>query len=184
MKTKAILGISFTAVFAVSMLGVAFASPLWATVTDSNDDTKGKITILSVETSDVIPKRADDFVIANAVVGFGWAHFVSGTPDTFELVVATIHPTLGRDSHQNPDAWHVHTATLDDSLECVLTLDSTPEAGVSINQNSMSVRINNADLPSGFSVDAATGFALNGDGGCPDVPGLGFGVGVTLLPDA
>ena len=184
MNTKTILGISLAAVFAVVMIGTpAFAGgyPSWTVVSGNSDDTKGNITILTVDTGDVIPKRADDFVAANAVVGFAWAHSVAGDPDTFELVVATIHPTLGRDSHQNPNAWHTHTATLNADLTCLLSIDSTPEGGLSINKDSMSVRIKNADLPSNFSVDAAVGFALNGDEGCPDVPGLGFGVGVTLL---
>jgi len=67
---------------------------------------------------------------------------------------------------------------------CLASVDTTFESGLSINQDSMSLRINNADLPYDVAdIDGAVGFALNGDttGNCPAVPGLGFGVAVTLL---
>jgi len=180
MNTKTILGVSFTAIFAVSMMAYAFAFPSWTSVTDFNTGSVGNHTVLQLTTGGNIPHRADSFVTSNAVVGFAWADL-----DTAKLVVATIHPILGRDSHQNPDAWHIHTATLIAGVNghpfCLASVDSTPEAGISINKNSMTVRLNSANLPYAIGdIDAAVGFTLNGEPACPAVPGLGFGVGVDL----
>ncbi|HSB83652.1 MAG TPA: hypothetical protein VLD64_04110, partial [Nitrosarchaeum sp.] len=176
MNTKTLLGLSFAAIFTVSMMTYAFASPSWTTVTDFNKGSVGNIAVLQLTTGGNIPHRADSFVSSNAVVGFAWADL-----DTAKLVVATIHPVLGRDSHQNPDAWHIHTATLTSGANghpfCLASVDSTPEAGVSINQDSMVVRLNSADLPYALDdIDGAVGFTLNGEPACPPVPGLGIGV--------
>ena len=133
-----------------------------------------KIAVLSVTTGADIPKQPDGFVNTNVVVGFAWADLDSG-----EIVVTTIHPVLGRDSHQNPDAWHAHTASLTtgtgDSNFCVASINSTPEAGISTIGNTQTLRINVGDLSVDVSeLDGAVGFTINPDALC------GSGLGVQL----
>ena len=43
------------------------------------------------------------FIRSVAVFGFAWVDLGAG-----QAVVAVIHPTIGGDSHQNPDGWHTH----------------------------------------------------------------------------
>jgi len=167
------LGISLAAVFAVSMIGTAFAGahPAWITPTEFSIEQKGNIAVLSVTTGADIPKKPDDFVNANVVAGFAWVDLDSG-----EIVVTTIHPNFGRDSHQNPDAWHVHTATLESSTGisdfCVVSINTTPEAGISTIKNTQTLRINVGDLAVDVSdLDAAVGFTINPEAGCSS--GLG-----------
>jgi len=122
---------------------------------------------LSVSTDGNIPRRADAFVNSNPVVGLAWADLDSG-----KVVVATIHPVLGRDSHQNPDAWHMHTATLTDGATapndfCIVSIASSPTAGIAIRGNTMTVYLNADDLPvAPAALHAATGFTIQGDSAC------------------
>ena len=65
-------------------------------------------------------------------MGIAWADLDLGT-----AVVATIHPMLGRDSHQRLDAWHVHTVQLTGGATapndfCLVAVSSTPNAGIQI----------------------------------------------------
>lgn len=125
---------------------------------------------LSATTNGAIPKRADQFVNDNIIVGIAWADLGTGT-----AVVATIHPTLGRDSNQRPDSWHIHTVTLAGGATapndfCLVSVDSTPTAGIAIQGDSMSVNLAGSKLPNGVSVgdlDAAVGFTVHDkDDGC------------------
>lgn len=171
------MGISFAVAFAVSMMmspAFADAHPAWITPTNFSIDQKGKIAVLSVTTGDDIPKKPDDFVNANVIAGFAWADLDSGW-----IVVTTIHPNLGRDSHQNPDAWHAHTATLEDGTAgsdfCVASINTTPEAGISTIKNTQTLRINVGDLATDVSeLDGAVEFTINPEEGC------GSGLGVQL----
>jgi hypothetical protein len=136
---------------------------------------------LTVTTDGSIPKRPDSFINDNAVVGFAW---VDGA--TFKALVVTIHPVIGRDSYQRPDSWHVHTASLGAgtgaSDACVLSIDSTPTAGINVQGNQVSINLARDAMPNlgggerldPDSVDLATGFTIQGDGGC------GSGLGVVL----
>ena len=62
---------------------------------------------LAVTTKAPIPRHPNAFIRANPVVGFAWVDVA-----TSKAFVTTIHPVLGRDSQQNPRAWHAHTVTL------------------------------------------------------------------------
>ena len=171
MTKTIILGATLATAIVISMATFAFAAPAWITPTEFSIDQKGKIAVLSVTTGADIPKQPDAFVTANVVAGFAWADLDSG-----EIVVTTIHPTLGRDSHQNPDAWHAHTASLttgtDDSNFCVASINSTPEAGISTTGNTQTLRINVSDLAVDVSaLDGAVGFTINPEAGCAS--GLG-----------
>lgn len=122
---------------------------------------------LSVTTGGAIPRRADAFIGANPVVGLAWADL-----DTGKVVVATVHPVLGRDSHQNPDGWHAHTATLTGGATapndfCVASIDSTPTAGIQIQDDTMTVNVRADELPVAASAfDAAVGFTIQPDAAC------------------
>lgn len=87
---------------------------------------------------------------------------------------------LGRDSHQNPDSWHAHTASLSFSDGnpnfCVESIDSTPTAGISISGSNMKVNVGIDKLPyAPEDVDAAVGFVINPSSECTTT-GLGVDV--------
>lgn len=122
---------------------------------------------LSVTIEGAIPRQPDAFIGSNAVVGLAWADLDSG-----KVFVATIHPVLGRDSNQNPDSWHAHTATLGGGATapndfCVVSIDSTPTAGIEIHGNTMDVNVRSDKLPvSPAAFDAAVGFTIQPDSAC------------------
>lgn len=127
----------------------------------------GELATLSVTTGGEIPRQPDAFILANPVVGLAWADL-----DTGRVLVATIHPVLGRDSHQNPDSWHLHTATLAGGATapndfCIASIDSTPTAGIAIQGRTMTVKVRLAALPVDPSAfDAAVGFTIQPDSAC------------------
>ena len=122
---------------------------------------------LSVTTRGEIPRRGDAFIGSNPVVGLAWADLNTG-----KVLVTTVHPVLGRDSHQSPDGWHAHTATLAGSATapndfCVVSIDSTPTAGIQIQDNTMTVNVRSDELPVAASAfDAAVGFTIQPDSAC------------------
>ena len=136
----------------------------------------GNQATLSVTVDGAIPRQPDAFIGGNPVVGLAWADL-----DTGKVVVATIHPVLGRDSHQNPDSWHAHTASLGAGATapndlCILSIDTTPTAGISIQGDTLTVRIRANRMPVAPSaIDAAVGFTIQPDGGC------GSGLAVRLV---
>ena len=81
--------------------GAATASgsgPAYVQVTDWGASLQSAtVARLSVETGGSIPRRADNFIGSHAVVGLAWADL-----DTGRVVVATIHPVLGRDFEPEP----------------------------------------------------------------------------------
>lgn len=123
---------------------------------------------LSVTTGGEIPRQPDAFIESNPVVGLAWADLDAG-----KVFVTTIHPVLGRDSHQNPDSWHAHTATVSGGATppndfCVVSIDSTPTAGIQVHGATMSVNVLQAALPvPPGDLDAAAGFTIQADAACP-----------------
>lgn len=63
------------------------------------DSQNANLAKLSATTGGDIPRKPTAFVSSHAVAGIAWADL-----DTGKVFVATIHPTLGRDSNQNPDS--------------------------------------------------------------------------------
>ncbi len=122
---------------------------------------------LSVTTGGDIARQADAFIGSNPVVGLAWADLNTG-----KVFVTTIHPVLGRDSHQSPDGWHAHTATLTGGATapndfCVASIDSTPTAGIQIQDDTMTVNVRADQLPVAPSAfDAAVGFTIQPDAAC------------------
>jgi hypothetical protein len=129
-----------------------------------------------------IPTHADAFIDGNVIVGIAWADLDSGT-----AVVATIHPALGRDSHQRKDGWHIHTVQLGAGATapndfCLVEVLTTPTAGIQLFGSTVKVNISASDLPvaggaviAAADLDAAVGFTVHpGDAGC--ATGLGVRV--------
>jgi len=137
---------------------------------------------LSATAQSDIPTHADAFIEGNAIVGIAWADLDTGT-----AVVATIHPALGRDSHQRKDGWHIHTvqlgggATAPNDL-CLVAVLTTPTAGIQLFGSTINVNLAAADLPvvggsaiAASDLDGAVGFTVHsGDAGC--ATGLGVRV--------
>jgi len=172
MTKKVLVATSLVAIFVVSMLGIhnamaSISGPAYLIVSDFSASSQGSNLVkLSATTGDDIPRKPTDFIAAHAVAGVAWADL-----DTGKILVATIHPTLGRDSNQNPDSWHVHTATLGagtaSSDFCVASIDSTPTAGISIKGNTISVNVKQDKLPVPVGdIDGALGFVIDVDPAC------------------
>lgn len=122
---------------------------------------------LSVTTGGDIPRRADAFIRSKLGVGFAWVN-----PNSNTVFAMTIHPTLGVDSTQNPLGWHAHVVTLQGGATapndlCIKSVDSAPRVGISLDDNSLEVRVHRSDLPyAPGSVKAAVGFIIEADTGC------------------
>ena len=133
----------------------------------------------SVDAAGDIPRQPDAFIQSVAVFGYAWADL-----DTGKGIVAVIHPTIGRDSRQNPDGWHTHpvqltggtTATGGTSDFCIVSIGRS-QAGIAIQGELM--RTNMALQWTGLEVnalDVAASFVVQADAGCS-----GSGLGVDLL---
>ena len=176
-KTKTILGLSLAAVFAVSMMMLPAYAGGHAVVTSATADEKGGSLKLSVTTGGDISRSPDGLASSALVFGYAWVDL-----DTGNVVLATIHPEIGRDSNQNPDAWHPHQGVLDqqgqDSDFCVLSL-GTAQGGIKIKGDTLSLNI--ASEQAGVSVDdldVAVGFKVVEDLDCTST----LGVNLTATP--
>jgi hypothetical protein len=159
----------------------AQAGPSYLAVADWSAEAVSQNTVrLSATTNGEIPRRVDDFIAGNVIVGIAWADLGTGT-----ALVATIHPALGRDSKQLKDGWHLHTVRLAGGATapndfCLVEVMTTPTAGIRIQGDTLKIDLAAAKLPLGGDVsiddlDAAVGFTVHpGDAGC----GTGLGVRV------
>jgi len=153
------------------------AGPGYLAVSDWTSTAQGTNGVrLTATTNGAIPKQPDEFIGSNAIVGIAWVD-----ADTWTALVATIHPVIGRDSNQRPDSWHIHTVTLNPAGAtapddvCLVSVDSTPTAGVNIQGALFSVNIDRSSMPPGVDAgdfDLAAGFTVHADAGC----GSGLGV--------
>ena len=183
MKTKTTLLASFVAITLVLGLGVAPAMaggmPGYATAISATADEKDGSLKLSVTADGKIPRFPDDFINSVAVFGFAWADL-----DTGDVVLATIHPTIGRDSHQNPDKWHTHPGLLgagdDEDVDfCILSL-GTSQGGLSIKGDTLRLNIETSQTSVTLAgLDGAVGFIVVGDDDC-----TASGLGVVLTGPA
>ena len=161
----------------------AQAGPSYLAVSDWSAGAVGPSNVrLSATTNGAIPKRADQFINDNVIVGIAWADLGTGT-----ALVATIHPTLGRDSNQRPDSWHMHTVQLAGGATapndfCLVSVNSTPTAGIRIQGDTMTIDLAASKLPDAGSgpisvddFDAAVGFTVH-----PEDAGCATGLGVRL----
>ena len=170
--------LALTAVVAGAQAGPSYLAVL-AVGGWSADAVGQNLVRLSATTNGSIPKRADQFINDNLIVGIAWADLDTGT-----ALVATIHPTLGRDSNQRPDSWHLHTVQLAGGATapndfCLVSVNSTPTAGIAVQGSTMKINVRASMLPDAGSgpisvdaFDAAVGFTVHGgDAGC--ATGLG-----------
>lgn len=140
-----------------------------------------RVRLSATATSD-IPTQPDPFIADNVIVGIAWADLATGT-----ALVATIHPMLGRDSHQRQDGWHLHTVQLGGGATapndfCLVAVLTTPNAGIQLHGSTIDVNLAASDLPmagggviAAADIDAAVGFTVHGgDAGC--ATGLGVRV--------
>ena len=164
--------VAVTALGAVAILvGLAPAStsgPDYLSVVSSSAKAKQKNQArLAVTTKASIPRHPDAFIKSNPVVGLGWVDVATG-----KGFVVTIHPVIGRDSHQNPRAWHAHRVTLSGGATapndfCLASIDASPTAGISIHGRTMRVNVRTSKLPVAPSAfDVTTGFTVQHDTAC------------------
>jgi len=178
--TKTILMTIFAAVTLVLGLSIApamvYGTNGYTTVTSATADEKNGSLKLSVTTGGDIPRFPDIFINSVLVFGYAWADL-----DTGKVILATIHPTIGPDSNQNPNAWHIHPGLLGESLNsdfCVLAL-GTAQGGLSIKGDTL--RLNVETSQAGVTLadlDGAVGFTVVEDVSC----GSTLGVVVTAAP--
>ena len=164
--------VAVTALGAAAILvGLAPAStsgPDYLSVVSSSAKAKQKNQArLAVTTKAAIPRHPDAFIKSNPVVGFGWVDVA-----TSKGFVVTIHPVIGRDSHQNPRGWHAHRVTLSGGATapndfCLASIDASPTAGISIHGKTMRVNVRTSKLPVAPSAfDVTTGFTVQHDTAC------------------
>jgi hypothetical protein len=176
MRHKLWYAFAVAALVAVIAAGIALASapgPTYLSVSSWKAVSKSKGTaVLSATTKSAIPVHPNAFIRSNPVVGLAWVDTQTST-----AFVATIHPAIGRDSNQNPRAWHGHTvvlttgATAPDDF-CLGSIASTPTVGLSIHGSTMKVNVRKSRLPVPVGAfDLATGFTVQVDHACTS--GLG-----------
>jgi len=159
------------------------AGPGYLAVEDWGADAQGANGVRLTATADGgIPKQPDAFIGGVLIAGIAWADLATG-----KAVVATIHPVAGRDSNQKPDSWHAHTVSLTtgtaDSDFCVVSIDSTPTAGINVQGSTLSINLDRSSMPSigggdhldPSAIDVASGFFVQRDEAC------GSTLGVVLL---
>jgi hypothetical protein len=169
--SRLVLTAALVPVFAAIAVGVALASaagPDYLEVASWQATAKnGPTAKLSATTKAGIPRQPDAFVRSNPVVGVAWADL-----QTSKAFVLTIHPVIGRDSHQRPDGWHAHTVTLAGGATapndlCLARIDSSLTAGISIKGSTIGANVRTSVLPmSVTSIDTAVGFTVQADSAC------------------
>lgn len=153
---------------------VLAASPAYTQLDDaSKRGTDGSLH-LSVDASGDIPRHPDAFINSVAVFGYAW---VDG--QTSRGVVAVIHPSIGRDSRQNPDGWHTHPVSLlpgtQASTFCIGSIGRS-QGGIAIHDDVL--RLQMSEQWAGITaaeLDLAASFVVQADAGC------GMGLGVVVL---
>ena len=154
---------------------VASAVPDYTTIESAAAASAGGALKLEADAAGDIPRLADTYIGSVAVFGYAWADLGTG-----RAVVAVIHPAIGRDSNQNPDAWHTHPVQLaagaGASNFCIVSL-GTSQAGIAIVGDE--IRVNIAHHLAGLSageLDVAAAFIVQPEAGC-----AATGLGVKVL---
>jgi hypothetical protein len=169
--SRLVLTAALVSVATAIAVGVALASaagPDYLEVTSWKATAKnGSTAKLSATTKAAIPRHPDAFVRSNPVVGVAWADL-----QTSKAFVLTIHPVIGRDSHQRPDGWHAHTVTLAGGATapndfCLAGINSSPTAGIVIKGSTIGANVRLSTLPVPVAaVDTAVGFTVQADAAC------------------
>ncbi len=165
MTKTVLLGTTFAVIFAIAMISSASASDTWLSVDSSNIAQKGNNIQLTIDAANTIPKNAGEGVLA----GFGW--FYASGPDAV-FAVTTHNPV--RDSHQNPDKWHVHNVQVSASDDlaiadaCIASLSGYVQAGISIKGDKMQINTNQNSLSGTLADDAVAFHIVNDAVACPN----------------
>jgi hypothetical protein len=155
------------------------SAPSYTQLDDAAARGSGGSIHLTLNAGSGIPRHPDAFIRSVAVFGYAWADLGSG-----KAIVTVIHPTIGRDSRQNPDGWHTHPVQLaagtistgGTSDFCIVSIGRS-QAGIAIQSDRM--RTNMALHWAGLGVaalDVAASFVVQADAGCS-----GSGLGVDVL---
>jgi hypothetical protein len=155
------------------------SAPSYTQLDDAAARGSGGSIHLTVNAGSGIPRHSDAFIRSVAVFGYAWADLGSG-----KAIVTVIHPTIGRDSRQNPNGWHTHPVQLaagtipsgGTSDFCIVSIGRS-QAGIAIQSDRM--RTNIALHWAGLGVaalDVAASFVVQADAGCS-----GSGLGVDVL---
>jgi hypothetical protein len=153
---------------------VAAALPDYTSLDGASAEGVGGSLKLEADAAGAIPRFPDSYTGGVAVFGYAWADLATGRG-----VVAVIHPAIGRDSNQNPDAWHTHPVVLAGgtgaSNFCVVSI-GTSQAGIAIVGDRMRVNIAaNQAAVSAADLDVTAAFIVQPDAGCK-ATGLGVSV--------
>lgn len=188
MKTRNIVGVSIAALFVIGLVGIsAYANGLsWLGVDDGSAISKNSQTQrLVIDATDTIPRNAGEGILA----GFGW--FYADGPDTV-FAVTTHNPV--RDSHQNPDHWHLHNVIAAGSSDtsiadaCIASLSGYIQGGISVQGDKMIINPSRNALSGSLGAGPAAFEIVNNPGACPDETVLangedsGLNLGVHFVP--
>ncbi len=151
--------------------------PAYGGLDDASALGRGPSLHLTVDASGPIPRFPDSYITSVAVFGYAWVDLETGRG-----IVAVIHPTIGRDSRQNPDGWHTHPVQLTGGTTptgtsdlCIVAIGRS-QGGISIRDDLLRVHMSDrwANIPAS-ALDVAAAFVVQGDSGC------GSGLGVAIL---
>ena len=180
MNSRAILGISIAAIFAVSMTvsAYAFHQPYMTGLTDTVSQ-GSLLTTVSV-TSSVSKIPAHTFDLA----GYAWGLTASATGS--DLFAITTHHGV-KDSTQRPNQWHAHNVAVSagaGSAElCIADIQNAPLAKINIKGNTLT-----ATLPTSSVGGTVTPGVIPADiiiePACPITDIAGVPSGLTLGLDA
>ena len=184
MKTKTILGISLTAIFAIGMITAASAGEISSWIGASGGDAEmknAKVWRLSVTALDTIPEKDEITDLA----GFGWLYEqFDETDDDIDAFGVVIHnadlngdgKNDVRDSLQNKEGFHGHNFIFSpgqgDATFCVAEIADAPTSGISVDGDFMQVNLRDSQTADTFKDDnVAVGYLIIVEPACaPTVP--------------
>lgn len=157
---------------------IAVAAPAYTALDGASATNNGAATTLAVDAGGTIPRFADAYIGSVAVFGYAWADLATG-----KAFVAVIHPLIGRDSNQNPDAWHTHPVQLAGGTGasdfCIVSI-GTSQGGIALHGDRLQVHVSARQAGVAASdLDVAAAFIVQGEVGC-----AGTGLGVAVLAAA
>jgi hypothetical protein len=154
-------------------LVVIAQAPSYTTLDAAAASETGGSLHLAVNAGGDVPRFPDAFINSVPVFGYAWVDLATGVG-----VVATIHPLIGRDSNQNPRAWHAHQVQLSAGAAfdfCIASL-GTAQGGLTIQADELGLNLalHQAGVSAG-ALDVAAAFVVQPDAGCA-ATGLGVDV--------
>jgi len=147
------LGIAVAAVAVIMVISIlpAMAQPTYTINTGCVRQPIGNGNVVKyvITTVGNIPHTADAYINSVLLFGLGCVDATGGFP--FDFVNAVIHPTLGKDSKQNPNGWHIHIGTFGPTAACAgvgfgnQATFTVVNGAVSINGNVLTMKLKASD---------------------------------------